>query len=56
MTTPIAFLSEIASAHLINYLVVAKTRIYPFKGKWIGPAKSSPQVRNALGHLCLEDL
>ena len=56
MATLIAFLSRIASAHLMNYLMAAKTRMYPFKGDWIGLVRSSPQVWNALGHSCLEDL
>ena len=56
MATPIAFLSGIAFAHLINYLVMANTQMYPFKDEWIGSLKSSPQVWNALGHSCLEDL
>ena len=56
MATPIAFLSGIAFAHLINYLVMANTQMYPFKGEWIGSVKSIPQVWNVLGHSCLEDL
>jgi len=38
------FLSGIASTDLMNYLEVTKTRMYPFKGVWIGPMRPSPQV------------
>ena len=36
MATPITFLSGIAFAHLMNYLVMAKTQMYLFRGEWIG--------------------
>ena len=56
MATRITFLSGISSAYLMNYLVVARIQMYLFKGEWIGSVRSRPQVWNALGHSCLEDL
>ena len=44
MAILIAFLSAIAFAHLMNYLVAIKAQMYPFKSAWIGPMRSSPRV------------
>ena len=45
---PIAFLSGVSSAHLLNYLVAAKSQMYSFKGEWIGSMRLSLKVWNAL--------
>ena len=41
---PMAFFKGIASTHFVKYSVATRIHMWPLKGGFIGPMRSSPQV------------